>query len=192
VPGSGGGGLRWIEDLHQAFQHAFRERVPSSGRGRPHLVAWWDIVLVQVTKRNVKGRVSDVEHRIVQGAPDLLARLLWESQGGVINTAFIERLNATFRQHMTWLTRRTRTLAHRADTLTAAMYLLGAVYNFCRYHDMLSFPYRSPRTLAMAAGLTDHRWSIRELLSFKVAPPPHVPPKRRGRKPKAVLVAVLA
>ncbi len=168
----------------KAFQHVFRERVPGKGRGRPRLVAWPDVVLVQVIKRYVKGHVSDVERRIVPGQPTLLARLLWESQGGiVINTTYIERLNATFRQHLTWLTRRTRTLAHRPDTLNAAMYLFGSLYNFCRFHAMLSFPDRSRRTPAMAAGLTDHRWSIRELLSFKVAPPPYVPPKRRGPKP---------
>jgi transposase-like protein len=175
----------------KAFQRVFRVRVPSQGRGRPRLVAWPDVVLVQVIKRYVKGHVSEVEQRIVQGAPTLLARLLWESQGGiVINTAYIERLNATFRQHLTWLTRRTRTLAHRTDTLSTAMYLLGSVYNFCRFHDMLSFPNRLPRTPAMAAGLTDHRWSIHELLCFKVAPPPYVPPKRHGRKPKALLAVV--
>lgn len=174
----------------KAFQQTFRERVPGQGRGRPRLVAWPDVVLVQVIKRYTRGHVNEVEQRLVQGSPTLLARLLWESQGGiVINTAFIERLNATFCQHLSWLTRRTRTLAHRADTLSAAMYLFGSFYNFCRFHDMLSFPDRTQRTPAMAAGLTDHRWTIRELLSFKVAPPPYIPPKRRGRKPKAVLVA---
>ena len=174
----------------QAFQQALRDRVPGKGRGRPRLVAWPDVVLVQVIKRYAKGHVSEVEQRIVQGSPTLLARLLWESQGGIfINTAFIERLNATFRQHLTWLIRRTRTLAHRSDTLSAAVFLMGSVYNFCRFHDMLSFPDRSHRTPAMAAGLTNHPWSIRELLSFKVAPPPFVPPLRRGPKPKALVAA---
>jgi hypothetical protein len=172
----------------KAFQQAFRERVPGQDPGRPRLVPWPDVVLVQVIKRFVKGQAAEIERRIVQGAPALLARLLWESRGGiVINTAFIERLNATFRQHLTWLTRRTRSLAHRPDTLVHGMYLLGTVYNFCRFHLMLSLPDRSPRTPAMAAGLTDHRWSMLEFLSFKTPPPPFVPPKRRGRKPKAVL-----
>jgi transposase-like protein len=175
----------------KAFQRAFRDRVPRIGRGRPRLVAWPDVVLVQVIKRYGKGRVSEVKRRLVQGSPTLLARLLWESWGGVvINTAFIERLNATFRQNLTWLTRRTRTLAHRPDTLSAAMYLFGSTYNFCRYHEMLSLPDRSRRTPAMAAGLTDHCWSMLDLLSFKVAPPPYLPPKRRGRKPKIIREAL--
>lgn len=81
-------------------------------------------MLAQVIKRYVKGRVVEVEQRIVQDSGTLLGRLLWESQGGlVINTAFIARLNATFRQHLTCLVRRTRTLVHRADTLLHGMYL---------------------------------------------------------------------
>jgi transposase-like protein len=174
----------------KVFQHAFRDPVLGAGRGRPRLVAWPDVVLVQVVKRYVKGQVADVERRIVQGSSTLLARLLWESRGGiVINTAYIERLNATFRQQLPWLMRRTRTLAHRPDTLVCGMYLLGAVYNFCRYHTMLSLPDWTQRTPTMAAGLTDHRWSIVELLTFKVAPPPYVPPKRRGRPPKVIHLA---
>ena len=42
------------------------------------------------------------------------------------------------------------------------------------------------RTPAIAAGLTDHRWSVKELLSFRVPPPFWQPPKRRGRQPKAM------
>ena len=182
-----------LKTYRSAFQRALRQRVPGPGRGRPRLVAWPDVVLVQVVKQYVKGRVVGVERRIVQGCPTLLARLLWESRGGVvINTAFIERLNATFRQNLTWLTRRTRTLARRPDTLVHGLYLFGSVYNFCRDHGMLALPDRTPRTPAMAAGLTDHRWSILELLTFKLAPPPYVPPKRRGRKPKTVLLKAAA
>ncbi len=61
--------------------------------------AWPDSVLVQVIKRYVKGHVSEVEHRIVQGTSTLLARLLWESQGGIlINTAFTVALPLTENQ----------------------------------------------------------------------------------------------
>lgn len=175
----------------KAFQQVLRDPLRTGQRGRPRLAPWPDVALVQVIKHYVQGRVAEVEQRIVQGLPTLVARLLIESQGGVlINTAFIERLNATFRQCLSWLVRRTRTLAHRPDTLTHAMFLLGTVYNFCRRHTMLSFPDRCPRTPAMAAGLTDHRWSMLEFLSFRVPPPPFVSPRKRGRKPKAVLAAV--
>jgi len=41
------------------------------------------------------------------------------------------------------------------------------------------------RTPAMAAGLTDHPWTMHELLRYQVPLPAWVPPKRRGRPPKA-------
>ncbi|MEM6282032.1 MAG: hypothetical protein AAF787_07550 [Chloroflexota bacterium] len=111
--------------------------------------------------------------------------------GGVINTAFIERLHATFRQLLAPLARRTRCLARRADTLQAGMFMVGTVYNLCSYHQSLRLKLwltpsryrRVQRTPAMAAGLSDHRWSVGDLLTFKVPPPPFVPPKRRGLKP---------
>ncbi|MEO0566073.1 MAG: hypothetical protein AAF125_28455, partial [Chloroflexota bacterium] len=57
-----------------------------------------------------------------------------KSRGGVINTAFIERLNATFRQSLAPLARRTRYPARQPDTLQAGMFLVGTVYNLCTYH----------------------------------------------------------
>jgi len=48
----------------------------------------------------------------------MITRLIETTQGGgVINTAYIERLNATFRQRMPWLARRTRNLAQQVETL---------------------------------------------------------------------------
>ena len=63
------------------------------------------------------------------------------------------------------------------------MYLIGCSYNFCFPHHELSKAKHmgSPCTPAMAAGLTDHIWSIWELLSYRIAPPPWVPPKQPGR-----------
>jgi hypothetical protein len=123
----------------------------------------------------------------------MIHSLIENSQGigGGINTAFIERFNATFRQRLTFLARRTRALARRSQTVESGMYLLGTVYNFCTFHKSLSVEiavgymtkYKVKRTPAMAAGLTDHRWSIHELLHFKV-PTRFVRPKKRGRPPK--------
>jgi hypothetical protein len=111
--------------------------------------------------------------------------------GGGINTAFIERFNGTFRQRLCFLARRTRALARRLQTVESGMFLLGSVYNFCTFHSSLSVQIAVgctakrwvKRTPAMAAGLTDHRWSIHELLLFKV-PMRFAPPKKRGRPPK--------
>jgi hypothetical protein len=131
--------------------------------------------------------------RIVQGSEQTIHDLLQRSHGGkVINTAFIERLNATFRQRISSLTRRSRQAARQQTTLHASMYLVGTVYNFCVAHHSLRLPiwlserrkHWVQRTPAMATGLTDHIWAIEEVMTFKIAPSPYVPPKPRGRPPK--------
>lgn len=177
-----------------AFQGVFRSPQPTGQRGRPPLVAWSDLALGQVVKHYVQRRVSRVERRVVQGSQALVARLLTTTQaGGVLNTAYIERLNAMFRAAFAPLGRRTRAAARTTALLTAGMYLVGSVHNFCRYHESLAVELVLPhgrrwlkRTPAIAAGLTDHCWSVHELLSFKVAPPSYEPPKPRGRPTKAL------
>jgi transposase-like protein len=180
-----------------AFRIAFRSKFPrvEGETGRCRLVSWQNIAIVQVVKQRVEG-VLNVERRIVQGATDMVASLIQTTQGkGGINTAFIERLNATFRQRIHSLTRRTRTLAQHAETLVAGMYLVGCFYNFCDFHHSLrlklsvgSFGYRwVQRTPAIAAGLTDHVWTPIEMFNFKVPPPRWQMPKQRGRPSTALL-----
>ena len=107
------------------------------------------------------------------------------SQGdGVINTAYIERLNATFRERLAPLARRCRALARHTLTLHEGMFLVGIVYNFCTPHTSLSQTRKT--TPAMAAGITDHGWTMHELLSFHVPLSRWVPPKRRGRPARAL------
>ena len=102
-----------------AFQKVFRSPLPRHGRrGRPQLVSWPNIAIVQVVKRRSAG-VMEIQRRIVQGSQQLVENLLQRSQGGgVINTAYIERFNATFRQRLAPLARRTRCPAQQTDTLT--------------------------------------------------------------------------
>ena len=74
----------------------------------------------------------------MDGTPARVETLRRRSQGdGVINTADIERLNATFRERLASLTRRSRALARCTLTLQHGMYLIGTVYNFCTYHASL-------------------------------------------------------
>jgi len=175
----------------KAFQRAFRTKLPRRGKGgRSPLVAWPDIAIVQVIKRR-RPTGLEIERRVVQGCEHRIERLrqLTQNARGVINTAYIERLNATFRSHLAWLTRRTRTLAQQPETLTAGLFVLGCFYNFCDAHHSLRlrlsvgrYGHRwVPRTPAIAAGLTDHIWTVDELLRYRVPPPRWTPPKRRGR-----------
>jgi hypothetical protein len=112
-----------------------------------------------------------------------------QDEKGVINTAFIERLNATFRLRLNNLVRRTRTLARRPETLVAGMYIVGCFYNFCNFHHSLRLKlsvgnyghHWVQRTPAIAAKLTDHQWTPTELFVFKVPLPRWKPPLQRGR-----------
>lgn len=182
----------------KAFQNAFRSPLPTGKRGRPRLISWQGIHIVQVVKQR-SPKPFTIMRRIVQGTEQGIQALLERSQGGtVINTAYIERLNATFRQRISSLTRRSRQAAHQQTTLHASMYLVGTIYNFCLPHHSLRLPlwlstkrqHWVQRTPAMATGLTDHIWTVEELMTFKVAPPPYVPPIRRGRPPKKSFLEV--
>jgi len=183
----------------KAFQRAFRTPFREKGAlGRPRLIAWSKIAIVQVVKQRT-AKTLTIDRRIVQGCQKMIARLLLSSQnGGQINTAYIERLNATFRQRLSWLARRTRHLAQQSETLMAGMFIVGCMYNFCDNHHSLRLKlsvgrrgYRwVQRTPAMVTGLTDHRWPVAELFFFKVPPPQWRPPKRRGRPSQAILELV--
>jgi transposase-like protein len=170
----------------------FREAVRTGQRGRPRLTLPEGVVIAQVIKRHARRRLVSVVRRVVTGGEAAAQAALTATQTNaapVLNTAYLERLNATFRAHLGSLTRRTRAAVHQTVTLEAGMWLIGTCYNFC-------WPHRSlrrrrwaadppggrwlPRTPAQAAGLTDHTWSLQELLTY---PAPRPVPKRRGRRP---------
>jgi transposase-like protein len=170
----------------RAIRETFRDPVRRGAHGRPRLRPWRNVCLAQVVKRYAQRRVVDIERRIVNGTPARVETLRRRAQGaGVINTAYIERLNATFRERLAALTRRGRALARRPLTLQHGMYLLGTVYNVCPPHASLSGG-GSATTPAMASGITDHCWSVQELLSYHVPPPRWTPPKQRGRPSHAL------
>ena len=99
-------------------------------------------------------------------------------------TAFVERLNLTLRQHVAAIGRRVITLAKTDTGLLAQPHLFQAYYNLCLPQaslqqalplELIDASDRSAQdwqktTPAMAAGLTDHVWSLRELLLFRVPP----------------------
>ncbi len=170
-----------------AFRQAFRTRVHHGGRGAPRKVPWPEVCIGQVVKHTCGRRVIEVSRRVVQGASQTVDRLLGATPGClVLNTAYIERLNGTFRARLAPLARRTHHLAHRKELLHAGMYLVGVLYNFCTYHASLGLASGERRTPAMAAGITDHCWTVKALLWTRVPPPRWEPPKQRGRRSKAI------
>ena len=169
----------------RAIRETFRDPVQTGKGGRPRLRPWRNICIAQVVKRYERRRVVATDRRMVEGTPARVETLRCRSQGdGVINTAYLERLNATFRARLAPLARRCRALARQTLTLHEGMFVVGTVYNLCTPHT--SWSQTQKMTPAMAAGITDHGWTLHELLSFHVPLPRWAPPKRRGR-PSRVL-----
>jgi len=94
------------------------------------------------------------EAKVVTGKPD----------AAHISTSFAERQNLSMRMSMRRFTRLTNAFSKKLGNHMYAIALYFMHYNFCRAHKSLSTPY--PRTPAMAAGLTDHTWTIEELLAL--------------------------
>jgi transposase-like protein/IS1 family transposase len=178
----------------RAAREAFRDHVATGRRGRQPLRVWGRLLIAQVVKRYDNRRVIEVERRVVHGRADQAEKARAASSGeGVINTAYIERLNGTFRERLASLARRTRGLVRTVTRVEAGMWLVGAVYNFCTPHaslrEMAGKAVRD-RTPAMAAGITRRRWSVRELLLYHVPPPRWTPPKKRGRRSREMLALI--
>jgi len=169
----------------RAIRETFRDPVHTGQGGRPRLRPWRHVLIAQVVKRYERRRVVETERRIIDGTPARVETLRRRSQGdGVINTADIERLNATFRERLAPLARRCRALARQTLTLYEGMVVVGTVSNLCTPHARLSQAQQT--TPAMAAGITDHCWTMPELLSFHVPLSRWAPPKRRGRPARAL------
>jgi transposase-like protein len=180
-----------LQGYVNAVRFVFRRPVHTGAPGRPRLEAEEGWQMGQVVKQYAKKHVVAVSQRVVEGSAVAIRQVLERTGGGTqINTAFIERLNATFRARLVTLVRRGRALARTEATLEAGMYLVGCAYNFCWSHQSLRLPAPEgagriwiERTPAMAAGLTPVRWSMRELLCYPVPPRrPAVVQRRRRSK----------
>jgi transposase-like protein/IS1 family transposase len=170
----------------RAIRATLRDPGHTGTGGRPRLRPWRNVLIAQVIKRYERCRVIATERRMVDGTPARVETLRRRAQGdGVINTAYIERLNATFRERRAPLARRCRALARHTLTLHEGMFVVGTVYNFCTPHASLRCA-GGAMTPAMAAGITEHCWTVRALLSLPVPPPRWTPPKQRGRPSHAL------
>jgi hypothetical protein len=142
-----------------------------------------DRALLLPNKSYRRRRIVGVKHRVVFGTrlaiEEVLARCGW-----TINTAFIERLNLDIRQCVSAVGRRVNTLCQGEAGLRDQLALFHVYHNFVRPHaslrQALVEPIRTngngsaklwqPCTPAMAAGLTDHVWSLKEVLLYRVPP----------------------
>ncbi|WP_345462304.1 hypothetical protein [Deinococcus carri] len=166
--------ILWATDGFSAWKtqilRFFRSTVQNGRRGRPRLVEWAELHIVQVVKRTYGERI---ERRLAFGDLFEALHLIAVTQGkrGTVNTAFIERLNATLRTWMPALTRRSRHAGSDQRRLEHQFFLTVAAYNFVRPHRSLRIQVDGrwvERTPGMAAGLTEHPWTIEELLRFRV------------------------
>jgi len=169
-----------------AVRKAFRTRQSGAG-GRPRLLYWPELAIAQVVKQYAGRAVTGTMHRLIQGSTPLFLTLLWSTPGcQVLNTAYIERLNSTFRSRLAVLGRRTRRSARRLTTVAKGTYLVGTLSNFCTLHDSLTTEDGRRQTPAMAANITDHVWAVSELLHYRVAPLRWELPRRQGHRSKAL------
>jgi hypothetical protein len=143
------------------------------------------LLYAQVIKTVRRRRLVRVRHRVVFGSLEAVNHIL-APLGWHINTAFVERINLTIRQHVAAIGRRVTTLCKDEEGVRQQLALYHVYYNFCLPHASVRQPLPQPvpthgtgsakqwrpRTPAMAAGLTDHVWTLREVLLFRVPPWP--------------------
>jgi hypothetical protein len=139
------------------------------------------LLYAQVSKTVCQRRLVRVSHRVVFGTLAAIAQVL-AVHGWHINTAFIARVNLSIRQHVAAVGRRVSTLCKGEDGVRQQLALYHVYDNFCLPHASLRQPVPQPVhtdgtgsaqqwrpwTPAMAAGLTDHVWSLREALLYRV------------------------
>ena len=138
-----------------------------------------DLRYAQVHKERQGGRVVKVTRSIIFGkrrTVEAQAASLKRADGseGLINTAYIERDNLTLRQELRRLTRKTLGFSKNRRELQHALDFIDAHDNFVKPHGALRLEAAShgdrlwvPRTPAMAAGISDHIWTLEELLCYK-------------------------
>jgi len=152
---------------------------------KPRWLPLPELLYAQVVKTVRRRRLVAVQHRVVFGTIEAVNQVL-SPLGWQINTAFVERINLSLRQHVAAIGRRVSTLCKGEEGLRQQLALYHVYSNFCLPHASVRQPLLQPepthgtgsakrwqpRTPAMAAGLTDHVWTLREVLLFRVPPWP--------------------
>ena len=145
------------------------------------------LLYAQGVKTYRRRRIVAVKHRVVFGTMER-GKQVRVACGWQINTACVERLNLDIRQRVAAGGRRVNTRGQGEDGLHQQLVVCQSSHNFCRPHASLrqrvlipepthgrgSAKLWRPCTPAMAAGLTDHVWTWRDVLLYRVPPWPQL------------------
>ena len=131
------------------------------------------LVYATIEKVRKKGRVVAILTHVIFGTMAAVAAALAGSRvSRSVNTSFIERQNATDRHHNARKSRKTYRISKDWRFHEAATYFTMSSYNFCWPVRTLREPigdgHWRKQTPAMAAGLTDHLWSMSEWISLPI------------------------
>lgn len=139
----------------------------------PKLVPLDDLKYVKVLKKKVNNYVVETIQRIVFGDPNEIFEMLGANSDGYIGTSYVERINLTIRTSLARFIRKGMNFSKIMKMHTKAFDLFQAWYNFIKPHKSLRLKINSEnrkwfqRTPAMAEGITDHIWNLKELLTFR-------------------------
>ena len=144
-------------------------RKPGPGRPpNPRVLPSKDLNYVQVVKEYRNYRVVKVSRKIVFGDPQKIESILAESSvSKKINTSYVERNNGTIRHMDSRCVRKTYRFSKSKTNHERQLALTLAYCHLCRPHKTLTKRYGQPTTPFMAANLTNHVWSMGELLNYK-------------------------
>ena len=140
----------------------------------PKLIPVEDLKYIKVCKKKVKGYVVETIQRIIFGDPQEIFNMLVADLDDYIGTSYVERINLTIRTSLARFIRKGMNFSKTIKMHQKAFDFFQAWYNFIKPHKSLrlkiDFGNRRwfQRTPAMAERITDHIWSLKELLTFRV------------------------
>ncbi len=159
----------YADGLKELFHQVVAPK-PTGRPGRPRgpeKIIDENLNYATVHKTREKGRIVNVETKIVFGSSARIEKRLEQIPGNTINTSYVERSNLDWRMWDAHLTRKSLMFAKSIRWLKAKFAICVGFYNFIRPHETLSRGQDRvfrPNTPAMAAGITDHQWTINDLL----------------------------
>ena len=182
----------FVSDDWDAFANALLEvygimETPEyKGIGRkpnPVLVPPTNLKYAQIVKNRTNDEVDGISQRVVYGDPKEVFELLCQMSKGHIHTAYVERMNLTFRNHLARFIRKTMNFSKDKKIHVGAVDFFQAWYNFVKPHDSLKIEINldmmevgfdpNPKkwifqTPAMVELITDHIWTMKELMTWRI------------------------